>query len=221
MRPIFCLITAFDDCKHSASCSRRIMGDSWDHLGAGALRGSYRMPYSRGPGRNLLRHQSAACRAPSEGSTRGPGRHLNQTNSTSRWRVVSPKAPGGRGVGRAVDDAGGPRRLAGAAPGGGALVPVLKARARNMCSTSVATSASTRCSSPSTALPSRRSMAQPPDSISPAARRPRGLRLRLRQADAMRCPSPIRASTMCSRGTRSFTARWAMSAATSPRSGAS
>src|SRR5580693_8755422 len=27
MRPIFCLITAFDDCNHSASCSPHIMGD--------------------------------------------------------------------------------------------------------------------------------------------------------------------------------------------------
>ena len=45
----------------------------------------------------------------------------------------------------------------------------------------------------------------------------RGLRLSLRT----RCPSPTRVSTMCCRGTSSFTVRWAMSAAASPKSGAS
>jgi len=49
----------------------------------------------------------------------------------------------------------------------------------------------------------------------------RGLRLNLRQADADALPSPTRASTMCCRGTSSFTVPWAMSAAASPRSGAS
>src|SRR5215468_10376846 len=57
-----------------------------------------------------------------------------------------------------------------------------------MCSTSVAGSAGTRCSAPNTDLPSRRSTALPPVSTLLAARRPRGLRLSLRQADADALP---------------------------------
>jgi SAM-dependent methyltransferase len=49
----------------------------------------------------------------------------------------------------------------------------------------------------------------------------RGLRLSLPRPMPTRCPSPTRVSTMCYRGTSSFTVRWAMSAAVSPRSGAS
>src|SRR5271168_2512312 len=58
-----------------------------------------------------------------------------------------------------------------------------------MCSTSVAASAGTHCSSPSTALPSRRSTVPPPASTSLGARWPRGgLRLSLRRADADALP---------------------------------
>ena len=49
----------------------------------------------------------------------------------------------------------------------------------------------------------------------------RGLRLSLRQADADALPFADQSFDMCCRGTSSFTARWAMSAAVSPRSGAS
>ena len=49
----------------------------------------------------------------------------------------------------------------------------------------------------------------------------RGLRLTCGRPMPTRSPSPTRASTMCCRGTSTFTARWAMSAAASPRSGAS
>jgi len=49
----------------------------------------------------------------------------------------------------------------------------------------------------------------------------RGLELSLREPMPTRFPSPTRVSTMCCRGTSSFTARWALSAAVSPKSGAS
>jgi len=60
-----------------------------------------------------------------------------------------------------------------------------------MCSTSAAASAGMRCSSPSTALPSRRSTAPPPALISVAARLSRGLRLSLRQTDADALPFAV------------------------------